>query len=49
MEMPVREIVFGRIILAAALAFAVTARAQDYPGKPIKTIVPVSPGGTIDR
>ena len=38
----------GRILLATALAFALYARAQDYPGNPIKIIVPSGPGATTD-
>ncbi len=38
----------GRILLASALAFALSVRAQDYPGNPIKIVVPSAPGATTD-
>lgn len=37
-----------RILLAAALAFACHAQAQDYPAKPVRVIVPFVPGGGVD-
>ena len=41
-----------RLLLSAAVAFgagvASQARAQAYPDKPIKMIVPFPPGGPID-
>ena len=37
-----------RVLTAAALAFVLTAHAQDYPVKPIKLIVPNPPGGGND-
>ncbi len=43
-----RRILLDRILLAAVLAFAVAAHAQDYPGRPIKIIVPNPPGGGND-
>lgn len=38
----------ARILLAAALALSLAANAQDYPGKPVKVIVPTPPGGGPD-
>jgi tripartite-type tricarboxylate transporter receptor subunit TctC len=35
----------NRLLLAAALGFAVTAHAQDYPSKAINITVPNPPGG----
>ena len=43
-----RITLLGRILLAAALAFALSARAQDFPGNPIRIIVPSAPGATTD-
>ena len=43
-----RRIIFDRLLLAAAMAFAVAAHAQDYPGRPIRIIVPNPPGGGND-
>jgi tripartite-type tricarboxylate transporter receptor subunit TctC len=37
-----------RILLAAALVLGLPAHAQDYPGKPIKIIVPFLPGASTD-
>ena len=41
---------FARLLTAALTvgAFAATAMAQDYPNKPIRLIVPFTPGGVTD-
>ena len=43
-----RKIVFARVLLAAAAAFAFSVQAQDYPSSPIKFVVPSAPGATTD-
>jgi tripartite-type tricarboxylate transporter receptor subunit TctC len=35
-------------VASAALAFALPVHAQDYPNRPVKVIVPFSPGGAVD-
>lgn len=35
-------------MLAAALAFSLTAYAEDYPSKPVKIIVPIASGASFD-
>jgi len=39
---------FGVMLLTAALGVAAIARADDYPGKPIRIVVPYPPGGSVD-
>ena len=46
--MNMRKIVFARVLLAAAAAFAFSVQAQDYPSSPIKFVVPSAPGATTD-
>jgi tripartite-type tricarboxylate transporter receptor subunit TctC len=38
----------ARVLLLALCALAGTAFAQDYPTRPIRVIVPFSPGGAVD-
>ena len=40
--------IFGGVLLAATLVFALPAQAQDYPGKSIKFFIPSPPGGGTD-
>src|SRR5438105_7581328 len=48
--MTARKIMRGRTLLAGAMAFALSVQAQeqDYPGSPIKIVVPAAPGATTD-
>ena len=39
---------FGRLLLAAALALALPVHSQSYPSRPIKVIVPFPPGASTD-
>lgn len=43
-----RRVLLMAPLLAAGLAFGLTARAADYPTKPIKLIIPYKPGGGSD-
>lgn len=36
------------ILLSTALFFCLAARAQDYPGRPVKIIVPIASGASFD-
>ena len=36
------------LVLGAAMTIAADARAQDYPNRPIRFILPVPPGGSVD-
>ena len=42
------RIVASSIALALPLAAALPASAQDYPNRPVKVVVPFSPGGAVD-
>jgi tripartite-type tricarboxylate transporter receptor subunit TctC len=42
------RITYGRILLGAALALSLAVQAQDYPSRPIKLVVSVPPGGSVD-
>ena len=50
--MTIKDITSGRILLsllaAATLAFALSAQAQDYPGKLVRVVVPYPPGSLTD-
>jgi tripartite-type tricarboxylate transporter receptor subunit TctC len=43
-----RRIVASSIALALAVAAALPVSAQDYPNRPVKVVVPFSPGGAVD-
>jgi tripartite-type tricarboxylate transporter receptor subunit TctC len=46
--MTIKKALLSRVLLAATIAFAGVAHAQNYPSKPIRLIVPYPAGGTTD-
>ena len=42
-------LLFRQLVLAAAIAWSAGANAQAYPNKPIKWIIPYTPGGLTDN
>ena len=46
-KIPLARILLG-LLQGMALAFSPAAQAQDYPSKPIKIVIPFSPGGGVD-
>ncbi len=39
---------YSRVFFLVAAAFAAALSAQDYPAKPVRMVVPFSPGGPVD-